>query len=193
MSPALRHSIPHDDLVKHLRFVHGLAFAIVGDSMIADDVTQETMLAAVKQPPMLTRGLKAWLGGVVRNKIRLYYRSESRRTRRENQVGGDVRERLLQSRHFQDGLELVEMRRRIFQSVVNLPAHYRDVIVWRYLEERTPTEIASVTGLPISTIRTRLQRGLQKLRAGLEKDTGELLGCRVPSSAKTFTPPTTVH
>ena len=42
---------------------------------------------------------------------------------------------------------------------------YRTVILMRYYEDLTPSQIAEHLGLPAATVRTRLRRGLERLRS----------------------------
>jgi RNA polymerase sigma-70 factor, ECF subfamily len=51
-----------------------------------------------------------------------------------------------------------------------LPAIYREVLLLRFQEEMQLTEIAAVLDAPISTVKSRLYRGLEDLRGLL---TGE--------------------
>jgi RNA polymerase sigma-70 factor (ECF subfamily) len=49
-------------------------------------------------------------------------------------------------------------------SVEKLPAIYREVLLLRFQEELQLTEIAAVLAAPISTVKSRLYRGLEELR-----------------------------
>ena len=48
----------------------------------------------------------------------------------------------------------------------------RSVIVLRYGLEMTPPEIATVLGIPVGTVHSRLARGLDDLRSHLEANVG---------------------
>ena len=64
--------------------------------------------------------------------------------------------------------ESAERARRVRAAVGELPAHYRDAVRMRYLEDRSFEEIAALTGRPEPTIRTHLHRGLARMRARLD-------------------------
>jgi RNA polymerase sigma-70 factor (ECF subfamily) len=53
---------------------------------------------------------------------------------------------------------------RLDQALVALQPHYRDVLVLRYLEERSYDEIADILEMPPGTVATRIRRGLERLR-----------------------------
>lgn len=50
----------------------------------------------------------------------------------------------------------------------DLPALYREVLSLRFEEEMKLEEIAEVLDAPLSTIKSRLRRGLENLRHSLE-------------------------
>jgi RNA polymerase sigma-70 factor (ECF subfamily) len=55
-------------------------------------------------------------------------------------------------------------------AVAALPEEQRAVIVLKEYEGMTFMEIADVLGVPLSTVKTRLYRGLVHLRTALERD-----------------------
>jgi RNA polymerase sigma-70 factor, ECF subfamily len=50
----------------------------------------------------------------------------------------------------------------------DLPAIHREVLTLRFEEDMKLEEIAEVAGIPLSTVKSRLRRALEGLRAGLE-------------------------
>jgi RNA polymerase sigma-70 factor, ECF subfamily len=54
------------------------------------------------------------------------------------------------------------------KSLARLPAIYREVLLLRFQEEMQLEEIAAVTSLPLSTVKSRLYRGLDGLRGALQ-------------------------
>lgn len=60
-----------------------------------------------------------------------------------------------------------EVRRRVHAAVGHLPAEYRAVVVLRDLQGLAYEEIARVLHIPIGTVRSRLSRGREVLRAHL--------------------------
>ena len=53
----------------------------------------------------------------------------------------------------------------VWDSVARLSERQRQIFLLRFLEELELTEIASITGLPISTVKTHLYRALATIRA----------------------------
>ena len=56
-------------------------------------------------------------------------------------------------------------------SLEKIALIYREVVVLRFHEELQIDEIAAVMHLPVSTVKTRLYRGLDAMRAVLPGDT----------------------
>ena len=52
-------------------------------------------------------------------------------------------------------------------SLLKIPAYYREVLLLRFHEELGLEEIAAVTATPISTVKSRLYRGLTALKTVL--------------------------
>ncbi|SCZ76355.1 sigma-70 family RNA polymerase sigma factor [Acidaminobacter hydrogenoformans] len=58
----------------------------------------------------------------------------------------------------------------LHQALDRLPGHYKTIVVLRYFEDMTLDDIAEVTGIPLSTVKTRLYKSLKMLRLELETD-----------------------
>jgi RNA polymerase sigma factor (sigma-70 family) len=54
------------------------------------------------------------------------------------------------------------------QSLEELPVAYREVIVMREIEDLSYKEIASIAGIPMGTVMSRLARGREMLRRSIE-------------------------
>ena len=62
----------------------------------------------------------------------------------------------------------VEDRERIAEALLQLDTLYREVLVLRFHEEMSLEEIAKVTRAPLSTVKSRLYRGLAAVKPMLE-------------------------
>lgn len=61
-----------------------------------------------------------------------------------------------------------EEAQRVDSALSHLDAVQREVVMLRFQEEMSLDEIAEVTGAPLSTVKSRLYRGLEALRPRLE-------------------------
>jgi RNA polymerase sigma factor (sigma-70 family) len=155
------------ELMAHDAFVRALARSLLSDANLADDAVQETYAAALTSPPDRIGSLRAWLGTVVRNAARMIMRGESRRSGREHAVARG--ERVPSTA---EAAMRLELQRFVVEAVGSLDEPYRDVIVLRFFEDLSPTEIARARGIPVETVRTRLRRALATLRGRLDAKHG---------------------
>lgn len=63
----------------------------------------------------------------------------------------------------------------VWDTVARLSARQRSVFILRFVEELDLTEIATVTGLPVSTVKSHLYRALANIRARHSKATQDAL------------------
>jgi len=61
-----------------------------------------------------------------------------------------------------------ERRTEISEAMAGLPMIYREVLTLRFEDEMKIEEIALVTTVPVSTVKSRLRRSLEQLRYALE-------------------------
>jgi RNA polymerase sigma-70 factor (ECF subfamily) len=153
------------DVAAHAERVRALARRLVKDGGLAEDVAQETWLVALRRPRRDDVPLSWWLSGVVRNVVRHARRDDATRRRRE-----------LESPQRRDVdapdalVERTEIHHRLVGAVLALEEPYRATILMRYFEDLSAAEIARRVGVPGATVRSRLKRGLDMLRARLDAD-----------------------
>jgi RNA polymerase sigma-70 factor, ECF subfamily len=75
-----------------------------------------------------------------------------------------------------DRLSNLEDRERIAQALLTLDTLYREVLVLRFHEELSLEEIAKVTRAPLSTVKSRLYRGLAAIKPVIERHGKRRLG-----------------
>lgn len=165
------------EMRRHGASLRSLALALLGDEAEAEDAVQETWARALTQPPSRPGPLGGWLHEVLRSIAAKVKRSRVRRLRRERRAARAESE---------PGSAAILERREILHSIVDavhgLGQPYREVIWLRYFEGLKPAEIARRQKVPLATVKSRLQRGLQQLRTSLDRRDGRhwpalLAGC----------------
>ncbi len=148
-------------LLKHAEFLRRIARGILHDADAADDVAQEAIVASWGRRPA---DLRAWLGKVARRLALTRRRSDARRARRELAAA-----RPEEMPSAAEGVARLELQRRVVDAVLALKEPYRSVVMHRYFYDFGPREIATRTGVPVETVRTRLRRALDRLRESLDQ------------------------
>ncbi|MBK9386365.1 MAG: sigma-70 family RNA polymerase sigma factor [Planctomycetes bacterium] len=154
-----------DALADQREFARRVARAVVRDEHIAEDIAQDALISTFASRPLLLRSMRAWIGQVARNRARRWRRREEQRRQRESAV---ARPESAEERSARD----LELQRELLEALGALEAHYRTALYLRYFEEHPPSRIAAELGVPVATVKTRLQRGLVQLRVELQRRHG---------------------
>lgn len=70
--------------------------------------------------------------------------------------------------HVEEDIAHREMRAQLAEVMAQLPTNQRDVIHYSYFKGMSQREIAAHTGIPLGTIKTRIELGLKKIAVALE-------------------------
>ena len=163
----------HDALAELVRRHHhaliGFVFRMTGgDRPLAEDLAQETFLRVIRSINQYRypRRFKAWLYAIATNLIRDHFkRAEQRYT------SVDVDEAYLPAEStLESTLMDNQNAQALMDALMHMPEAHRSVIVLRYYQELSLSEIADALDLPLGTVKSRLSLGLGKLRQLLEKD-----------------------
>lgn len=155
-----------DELARHARWIRGLAGALLRDEAAADDLAQDTWLAALQHAPGVVR-LRPWLRQVARNFARQHQRGSVRRAARESLARTPA-----EPEGPADYAERLEAEQRLTRALAALEEPFRSTLMLRYYEELEPAEIARRQGLPGGTVRWRLARAHELLRERLDEAHG---------------------
>ncbi len=149
-----------DELLAHAGWIQSLARSLVRDPATADDLVQDTWVAAMRGQ---RRGpVRPWLATILRNLWRERDRSETSRAHRERQVASEE-----QLPSGEELTERVERQRLLAESVMQLDEPYRTVVILRYYEGLSAAKIARRQDQPAERVRWRLRRALEILRERL--------------------------
>ena len=154
-------------VLQYERLVYTICFQLVRDAAAAEDLTQETFLAAYIHRDSLPEGYeRQWLGRVAANKAKDYLQSA---WNRHAVFSGDGE----LARGLAPPAEEVALRRsgaaEVREAVERMREPYRQVCRLCLLEERSPEEAALALGRPVKTVYTQLSRGKRLLREQLER------------------------
>jgi len=151
-------------LLAHEGFLRELAVRLVADPQSADDIVQDTWVAALERPTAVRTSARGWLAAVARNAARMRRRSGARRSRRERQV---ARPEAIPSPA--DLVERERTRRLVLSAVLRLEEPYRSTVILRFYDSLPPRAVARRLGVPVETVRTRTRRALERMRQDLDR------------------------
>lgn len=137
----------------HWPRAHRAAYLVTHDAQAAEDIAQESFLAAIRALDRFDRKrpFGPWLHRIVVNRAIDWTRA--RRLRSEVELADSL-----------PGADAtIDVADDVLGALARLPAEHRAVIVMRYLLELTPGEIAEALDLPRGTVNSRLRRGLDSL------------------------------
>jgi RNA polymerase sigma-70 factor (ECF subfamily) len=149
-------------LLAHASWVRALAHGLVADSASAEDVVQDTWVAALECGPREEHSVRGWLRRVVANFVFQHRRSEIARSARERRAA--TPEALPSVAEI---AARAELERRLVGEVLALVEPYRSTVLYCFFENRAAVDVARELGVPSSTVRNRLKRALELLRARL--------------------------
>jgi RNA polymerase sigma-70 factor (ECF subfamily) len=156
---------PFERLLEHAAWLRSLARHLVDDAAAAEDLVQETWLAAIRRPPVATRPLQPWLAGVARKLAAFARRGEGRRRRREAEQPAPG-----SAPSTDELVARAELQRRLVERVLALREPSRSTVLLCYFEGLAPSEAARAMGVPAATMRSRLKRALDELRERFDEE-----------------------
>ena len=147
---------------RHVPAVYRYAFAVLGNSADAEDVTQQTFLNAYRAIVQGTKPRKAenWLLRIAHNEIRRHFRSNGKAVEVE-----------LDDRHAHpvpdgSGPALAD----VLRALQHLPPMQRSALVMREFEGRTYAEIAEILNVTQSALETLIFRARRALAEHLDDE-----------------------
>mgnify|MGYP001580265835 CR=1 FL=1 len=164
--------------------VYNLALRLVGNAADAEDLAQDALLRAIKALPAF-RGdsaLSTWVYRITVNTWKNRVRSEKRRglwkmlplsifSGGDEEEDGRVDESSLKADEpaLDAGLESDERGQAVQKALLELDEDSRAIVVLREIHGQSYQEIASALEIPEGTVKSRLSRARDALKARLQK------------------------
>lgn len=143
-------------------YVRALARRLVYDRHAADDLFQAAWLAALQRPARDGSSPRQWLAAIVRNLASKAWLAAHRRRVREQRWQEPP-----PSSSPDDVVAHEHERRRVVEALLELDEPYRGTLIARFFDGLEPAAMAARFDVPVETVRTRIKRGLQRLRERL--------------------------
>jgi RNA polymerase sigma-70 factor (ECF subfamily) len=153
----------------HEEIAFRTAYLITGNAADAEDAAQEGFVKAYRALPRFRAGepLRPWLLTIVANEARNRRRAAGRRAALALRAAGEERPTGEAAPSPEAALLAGERRAALLGALARLREEDRVVIGCRYLLELSEAETAAALGVRPGTVKSRLSRSLERLRAEL--------------------------
>lgn len=143
------------------------AYMYVKDVHVAEDIFQDVFIKVYKNISAFegNSSIKTWIIRITINTCKDYLKSAYKR---KVVPMMDFRKNEITSEQEYDAVEKRDTNHLIKESVLFLPAKYRDVVLCVYFNEMTIAETAKALNIAEGTAKSRLSRARQKLKDILE-------------------------
>ncbi len=177
---AIRHAAFSEEVLRHVDRLYWFARLLARDPAWAEDLVQQTLLRAYEKADQLRAesNCQAWLFAILRNFYRMALRRQPEaQTTAEGAAGQsgplevEVKEELYPPPLTPEALVEQELSlEALEQAIGELPPLYREVLILADLQGLTYEEIAAVVECAVGTVKSRLYRARNRLRARLAAD-----------------------
>ncbi|MCC6490141.1 MAG: sigma-70 family RNA polymerase sigma factor, partial [Candidatus Hydrogenedentes bacterium] len=148
---------------RHAGMVVACCKRILREQTLAEDVAQECFIALMQSRESVRVSLGAWLHTIAVRRSIDRIKGDARRRKREAAFAenrGDTVE---------DDAPIDDLLASVDEAIAELPEDLRGVVVGRFLESQAPTELAKRLGIAESTVRYRVEKGVDQIRQSLRK------------------------
>ena len=150
-------------VMPHLDAAYNLARWLTRNEDDAQDMVQEAYLRALRFfGGFHGTDARAWLLTIVRNTCYTWLKRS-----RSQELSGDFEEVVLKKESDEldpEASHVLKVQSQLInEAIEKLPIEFREVVILRELEELSYKEIATITGIPIGTVMSRLSRARKRL------------------------------
>lgn len=155
---------------RYWRDAHRAAYLVVRDAAAAEDIAQESFMAALRSLDRFDRHrpFGPWFHRIVVNRSIDWSRARAAR----HEVAAELVDPALGAAGPPESDPFA--RESLLRALAGLPPEQRAVVTLRYLFDYTPGEIAGILDLPRGTINSRMRRALDRLAAELRPGWDEI-------------------
>jgi len=154
---------------RHGRAAYSLAYRMLGERQAAEDLTQDAFIKVWRGASSYRteRGsVRTWILSIVHNRSIDQLRANATRRRMQEKIEASAPQSQ-PSKAFAESWRNSQ-RNQVREALNTLPAEQLKILELAYYSGYTHVEIADLLGLPLGTVKGRMQLGLKKLRDHVE-------------------------
>jgi RNA polymerase sigma-70 factor (ECF subfamily) len=148
---------------KYYSEILGYIYHSMLDTHAAEDLTSNVFLSAFRhlgRYKLRRVSFRSWLYRIATNEVRMHWR----RQKRVKIVSLQIDEKQSPEPSADARMAAAEEYRLLHKALLELRIKYRTVIILRYFESKSITEICEITGKKEGTVKCQLHRGLARLQ-----------------------------
>ena len=151
------------------------AFRYTNDDALAEDLVQETLIKVYKKKHLYKPMGKfsTWIYTIIQNLAITEIRKKSRRgTFTFTELGNDDVEFIAKSPDNNNNTDNMNDKNNnliIHESLQELDIEFRNIIIFRDIQELSYDEISKIIQIPLGTVKSRINRGRLKLKEIIKK------------------------
>ncbi|MFC1734596.1 sigma-70 family RNA polymerase sigma factor [Candidatus Hydrogenedentota bacterium] len=146
----------------HSGMVYSTCRRVLRNTTDAEDVAQECFLQLMETTTRIRSSLGAWLHTVAVSRALDRIKSEKRRARQEKRFAAE-------NGSPPEEITVDDVQAHVDEAIAKLSDKLKVPVIKRFLEGGTHTAIAAELGVAESTVRLRVTRGVEKIRANLKR------------------------
>jgi RNA polymerase sigma-70 factor, ECF subfamily len=153
------------------RVVFGLIYRMLGSPESAEEVSQNAFHSVWRQAAAYRaeRGsVRTWLLAIARNAAIDWRRSKGNRKNRETAIDESLM--LVDELRVEDHVIASLRAQRVRAAVASLPPEQQEALSLAFWSGLSQSEIATRTGAPLGTVKSRVRLGMARLRERLSSD-----------------------
>ncbi len=156
-----------EQLLENSDWLQRLAWSLVRDPHDADDLVQETWVAALRAESKggsPVENPRSWLKTVLRNFAHLSFRRRARERARDQAASVAEIEPMAEC-----AMERIESAKLLIEALLRLDASDQEVVVLRYVDGLDSMTIGERIGARPGAVRMKLKRSLDRMRTDLDR------------------------
>jgi RNA polymerase sigma factor (sigma-70 family) len=158
---------------RYSRILYSLAYRMVADHQIAEDLIQDSFLSVWKRATSYSPqsgAVRSWLISIVHHRTIDYLRGVRRRANLKETTWeeADLDEKAAYPDVWDEAWRSVQSA-HVRAALMNIPTEQRMVIELAYFQGWTHSEIAGGCQIPLGTVKARMRLGLMHLKRALEQ------------------------